>query len=84
MRRRRCEWPIELGESTGTTDRLLPLAAELGSDVPFFLDALAPRSAGAGGNASSGWPRIVPLDVVIVKPPDVAVDRGGLSQHSMA
>jgi len=49
-------------------DRLTELAAELGSDVPFFLSPGAAICRGRGERVErlSG---VVPLDVVIVKPP---------------
>jgi 4-diphosphocytidyl-2-C-methyl-D-erythritol kinase len=51
-----------------TNDRLAELAAELGSDVPFFLEPGAAICRGRGEHVER-LPSIRPLDVVIVKPP---------------
>ena len=49
-------------------ERLAALAAELGSDVPFFLGAGAAICRGRGERVQR-LPGMAPLDVVIVKPP---------------
>lgn len=51
-----------------TREQLLPLAAELGSDVPFFLEPGAAICRGRGERVER-LAGIRPLDVVIVKPP---------------
>jgi 4-diphosphocytidyl-2-C-methyl-D-erythritol kinase len=56
-------WPIEWGP-----EKLAPLAAELGSDVPFFLEHGAAICRGRGEQVERiGGTK--PLDFVIVKPP---------------
>lgn len=50
------------------TERLAPLAAELGNDVPFFLEPGAAICRGKGERVER-LPAGKPLDVVIVKPP---------------
>lgn len=49
------------------TDRLLPLAAELGSDVPFFLEHGAAICRGRGERVERLAPT-APLDIVVLKP----------------
>ena len=51
-----------------TRSRLAEVAAEIGSDVPFFLSA-ARRFVAGGASGSSGCPALRPLHFVIVKPP---------------
>jgi 4-diphosphocytidyl-2-C-methyl-D-erythritol kinase len=51
-----------------SSDRLATLAAELGSDVPFFLGSGAAICRGRGEQVER-LPGLHPLDVVIVKPP---------------
>ena len=51
-----------------TNDRLAELAAEIGSDVPFFLSRGAAICRGRG-ERSERLPPIAPLHFVIVKPP---------------
>jgi len=58
-------WPCE---------RLAELAAELGSDVPFFLSHGAAVCRGRG-EIVERLPSIVPFDVVIVKPPAALATR---------
>jgi len=49
-------------------DQLHPLAAELGSDVPFFLAAGAAICRGRGDAVERVW-GVGPIDVVLVRPP---------------
>ncbi|MFV2065435.1 MAG: 4-(cytidine 5'-diphospho)-2-C-methyl-D-erythritol kinase [Pirellulales bacterium] len=49
-------------------DQLHPVAAELGSDVPFFLDAGAAVCRGRGDEVERLL-RVGPIDVVVVRPP---------------
>jgi 4-diphosphocytidyl-2-C-methyl-D-erythritol kinase len=72
-----------------TNDRLAELAAEIGSDVPFFLSG-SPAICRGRGERTVRLPPIVPMHFVVVKPPiglntgDVYRAHAALAEHPPA